>query len=734
MSRKIAAGGFGSSLQREREYFHMSASQFRENPLNRIVADGLMRFLQVEKLAMIVVCTDSGTWSGTKKAFDMLALEYSMDWFAVDTLLTNVHPNDRDRIRHVMCDSSFTQMDIELRIVAGHGLRRHLRLQLEPDEREQSRKFGMLTDVTAEKQDWGAVIQSLKQPFIQCDGDGYINLWNDGAKQMLGYSSSEAIGTRVWDLYHPDDVDYVRNVFSSLVAGSTLDRFTCRITLASGNYRWAETSVQCQFDGADTLLRVILVLTDMSEQMSLQDSLESVVRMAHIGHWERDLATNVLTCSPEMQRIVGIPKRYITYDEFMEKVHPEDIPMLKLRTKRSIESGAPVNELYRVRRSDGGIRYLHSLAELILDNEGVAKRLVGSTQDVTELTVAEKQLHEEEKHYQNLVANSMDGIVIVEDGVWTHVNEKIREMFGASCETELLGRQHIEFLHPDYHDEYMEHTQKVLQGHPLAAVEQKFIKMDGQMFLGSVVGVPYTDTAIQLIIRDVSDLHAASQLLLKSEKLSAVGQLAAGIAHEIRNPLTSLKGFTQLLSNSSAGNKGKYYNIMLMELNRIELILNEMLLLAKPQEPVFKEHDMGEILDEVIALLEAQAHLKNVTIDKQGLSRCFVHCDANQLKQVFINLIKNAIDAMSQGGILAVELGMDGHEVRVRVKDEGDGIPEDIVDKLGQPFFTTKPKGTGLGLMVTHRIVETHGGKLQIVSEVGKGTLVEISLPQKKAN
>ena len=77
---------------------------------------------------------------------------------------------------------------------------------------------------------------------------------------------------------------------------------------------------------------------------------------------------------------------------------------------------------------------------------------------------------------------------------------------------------------------------------------------------------------------------------------------------------------------------------------------------------------------------------------------------------------------------------MDGNEVRVRVKDEGDGIPEDIVDKLGQPFFTTKPKGTGLGLMVTHRIVETRGGKLQIMSEVGKGTLVEISLPQKKAN
>lgn len=236
-----------------------------------------------------------------------------------------------------------------------------------------------------------------------------------------------------------------------------------------------------------------------------------------------------------------------------------------------------------------------------------------------------------------------------------------------------------------------------------------------------VVGKVYT-------FRDITEKKKSEELLYQSEKLSAVGQLAAGIAHEIRNPLTSLKGFLQLIEMSGNGKK-EYFEIMKSEFGRIEQILNELLVLSKPQTVNKEVCSLNSLLDHIITLLNTQAIIKNIYIEKKASSEnAIVYCTSSQIKQVFINFLKNAIEAMD-GGIITVNSWDDGKFAVVDIIDEGCGIPDSLLPRVGEPFFTTKERGTGLGLMVSYQIIDDHGGDIQVESKEGEGTKFTVRLP-----
>lgn len=229
---------------------------------------------------------------------------------------------------------------------------------------------------------------------------------------------------------------------------------------------------------------------------------------------------------------------------------------------------------------------------------------------------------------------------------------------------------------------------------------------------------------------DITQLKKTEELLQKSEKLAVVGELAAGLAHEIRNPLTTLKGFTQLIESQNGHANKTYINLMLSELERIEMITNEFMAVAKPQAIKFQEHDLIALTKQVVSFSAAQALLKNVDIIEHfdDINATLI-CEGNQIKQVLINLIKNAIEAMPNGGKLEISVEQVENGLQVKIKDSGIGIPEEILPKLGEPFYTLKEKGTGLGLMVSFRIIESHKGTISFVSEENEGTTVIITLP-----
>lgn len=214
-----------------------------------------------------------------------------------------------------------------------------------------------------------------------------------------------------------------------------------------------------------------------------------------------------------------------------------------------------------------------------------------------------------------------------------------------------------------------------------------------------------------------------------TEKLTLVGQLAAGVAHEIRNPITVISGFLQLMKKDP--HNRSYLEIMMSEVNRINLIISEFLLLAKPSVIKFEQHNIKEIVEEILPLFQnmAEDKLIDLTVECPEVLP-MIQCERNQLKQVFINVIKNSIEAMKTGGEIKIIVKLyDKKRLLIRFVDQGVGIPADKIAKLGQPFYTTKENGTGLGLMVSHKIIDCHGGRILINSKLKEGTTVDVLLP-----
>lgn len=241
------------------------------------------------------------------------------------------------------------------------------------------------------------------------------------------------------------------------------------------------------------------------------------------------------------------------------------------------------------------------------------------------------------------------------------------------------------------------------------------------------------DHLILYVANDITQRLKEEEYIRKSEKLNVLGELAAGVAHEIRNPLTSLKGFIHLIKSddTEADKRNFYLDIMSKEIDRISEVINELLLLAKPQADVFEKTDILKVLKDVKVLLDTTAIMRNIEIhieSQEDLPK--IEVIANQVKQVFINIIKNAIEAMTNGGkVHIIVKAMGDSKVNIQIIDNGIGISKDRLPKLGEPFFTTKEKGTGLGLTVCHRIVRRHHGEIHFESELGKGTTVNIILP-----
>ncbi|MBS4023607.1 MAG: PAS domain-containing protein [Dethiobacter sp.] len=234
------------------------------------------------------------------------------------------------------------------------------------------------------------------------------------------------------------------------------------------------------------------------------------------------------------------------------------------------------------------------------------------------------------------------------------------------------------------------------------------------------------------VFQDVSEKKHLEKEMLQMEKFSLVAELAAGTAHEIRNPMTTIRGFLQILSKEfKSGSRGsEYCMLMIDEIDRANNIIKEFLLLTKPAAPNLEDMDLYLILDDIFLLIESKSLLENVSLEKDFCDNLPpVRIDSAQIKQVLLNLAANAIQAMPGGGRLTISASACGGKAFVKFKDTGCGIDEAITKKIFDPFFTTKENGTGLGLAISYRIMEAHGGHLFVESVPGQGSTFTVELP-----
>ena len=217
-----------------------------------------------------------------------------------------------------------------------------------------------------------------------------------------------------------------------------------------------------------------------------------------------------------------------------------------------------------------------------------------------------------------------------------------------------------------------------------------------------------------------------------AEKLALVGELAAGMAHEIRNPLTAIKGFSDLLkSKEKYRDDREIFELLASSVDHIEGIVRETLLLARPQKMEIGKIDLEELMNDTCTFMNNEALLQEIKLEcNKGDKKLFAKGDRLHLKQVLINIVKNALEATPKGGKVAVKLEkIDSMTAKITVSDTGVGIKPELIDRVGIPFFTTKAEGTGLGLSVCRRVIEEHNGTIKISSTLGKGTNIEIYLP-----
>jgi diguanylate cyclase (GGDEF)-like protein len=217
--------------------------------------------------------------------------------------------------------------------------------------------------------------------------------------------------------------------------------------------------------------------------------------------------------------------------------------------------------------------------------------------------------------------------------------------------------------------------------------------------------------------------------MLNSEKLKVVGELAAGMAHEIRNPITTVQGFLQM-SKTSDYNIEQWYELMMGEITRVSELTTEFLQFSKPQASQYKKYSFDECIQRVIQLIECEvlAHGHHLKYEPTN-APLIALMDKDKIVQALLNLIKNGIEAMEVGGTLTIRLDRQGNEGIIEFGDTGCGIPEEMVNQLFHPFFTTKENGTGLGLSICHKIIQDHGGTIRVKGNLNKGSVFRITLP-----
>ncbi|KGX84298.1 ATP-binding protein [Pontibacillus marinus] len=319
--------------------------------------------------------------------------------------------------------------------------------------------------------------------------------------------------------------------------------------------------------------------------------------------------------------------------------------------------------------------------------------------------------------YSKLIDQLPDPVFISSNGTIAYVNE---------AATTLMECDFHDLVHLSLIDIIQEKfPEKNPLDHSGSPIEVKLTTSKGNTVEVEMYSFPFlneerTVEATITIARDMKDKKG-------SQKLDMISQLAASNAHEIRNPLTAIKGFIELAKEGSLDLD--IYSIIGREVERIELIAGELLVLGKPEQMTMDTIEINEILKHVCGLMKFQAETEQVNIQEDFQHNLFVRCNKEQLQQVFINLLKNAIESIEDEGNIKVHSYKDHNQVKIDVTDNGKGIPDHILKHVAEPFYTTKEKGSGIGLMVCYNLIEKHEGTINVQSNPGQGTTFTITLP-----
>lgn len=346
--------------------------------------------------------------------------------------------------------------------------------------------------------------------------------------------------------------------------------------------------------------------------------------------------------------------------------------------------------------------------------------------------------HLDNSNYENILEHLDSGIMLFDcEGCLTFINVQMAKLLELPRH-QLIGCDVLQLVQHPYISRFKK--KKILRIYRETIFHRKrfheLLDEYGKHWLITMTYGDQMDGNFLLSVKDVSDFKQIEQTAYQNDKLAMLGQISASIAHEIRNPLTAIRGFIQLLRPHLIQlGKDEYAKIILTEIDRANDIIYEFLNSSKPSAPQKTIIPVQPLLKEIVLLTESEGLMKGCEIHLTNDEPPFhVSIDVKQIKQVMLNMVKNAIDAIDHvgedhPGKIEISTHQEDKWVVISIRDNGHGMDHNTLARLFDPFFSTKEAGTGLGLSVSYRIIKNHGGTIAVDSKVGEGTTFRISLP-----
>lgn len=489
--------------------------------------------------------------------------------------------------------------------------------------------------------------------------------------------------------------------------------------------------------------------------------LSEAQRLANLGSWSWDVVHNRISWSDQLYDIYGLkPGEFgSTFADFITLIHPDDRAQVQASLTGALKSGGDFSHEERIIRRDGRLRHLHSVGEVIRDENGAAVRMLGVCLDVTERKEAETALRESEQNVRMLLTGLRDYAIYMLD-IEGHVrswNAGAEQIKGYSAD-EIVG-QHFRTFYTDEDraQNVPEHALTTAMREGKYEAESWLVRKDGTRFYANELIETIRDEANELagfakITRDITAQHDAQveldetrEQLAQAQKMEALGQLTGGIAHDFNNLLMIVSGYAQILQRRlSEPKEVQAVEAIRAAAGRGEKLTRQLLTFSRRQQlmPVVVDlHSrIGVVRDMLAPSLRGNIELVVDIEDKIWP----VEVDLGELELALVNIAVNARDAMPEGGTITLQArnvvltpgtaagSLEGDFVALAIIDTGTGISAEVLQRVFEPFYTTKPvgKGTGLGLSQVHGFANQSGGAVTVASEPGRGTVVTVYLPR----
>lgn len=489
--------------------------------------------------------------------------------------------------------------------------------------------------------------------------------------------------------------------------------------------------------------------------------LSEAQRLANLGSWSWDVVHNRISWSDQLYDIYGLKPGEFggTFADFITLIHPDDRAQVQASLTGALKSGGDFSHEERIIRRDGRLRHLHSVGEVIRDENGAAVRMLGVCLDVTERKEAETALRESEQNVRMLLTGLRDYAIYMLD-IEGHVrswNAGAEQIKGYSAD-EIVG-QHFRTFYTDEDraQNVPEHALTTAMREGKYEAESWLVRKDGTRFYANELIETIRDEAGELagfakITRDITAQHDAQveldetrEQLAQAQKMEALGQLTGGIAHDFNNLLMIVSGYAQILQRRlSEPKEVQAVEAIRAAAGRGEKLTRQLLTFSRRQQlmPVVVDlHSrIGVVRDMLAPSLRGNIELVVDIEDKIWP----VEVDLGELELALVNIAVNARDAMPEGGTITLQArnvvltpgtaagSLEGDFVALAIIDTGTGISAEVLQRVFEPFYTTKPvgKGTGLGLSQVHGFANQSGGAVTVASEPGRGTVVTVYLPR----